>query len=155
MKFRKNNQHGLVPLRDMMNQLMNESFIFPGWNDPFFDDVFEGHPLQTIRVDVEETDKNFLVTAELPGVDPDNIDLNISDNRLTLSAQIGGEKEEKGKQYIRRERHYGTVQRSFDFSHRPIDAEKATADFKNGMLEITLPKKGDQQEKGKKIPINA
>ncbi|MCA9373994.1 Hsp20/alpha crystallin family protein [Candidatus Peregrinibacteria bacterium] len=129
-------------------------FLSP-FHDPFFGDMFPMNPLPDMRVNVEETEKDFIISAELPGVDPEKIDLDVADNRLMISAEIGTEKEQKEKHFIRKECHYGHIQRSFDFSHKPIDANAAKADFKNGMLTVTFPKKGQNLEKGKKIPINA
>ena len=153
------NQRGMVPLRDMMGRLFEESFLFPSFTDSFFSDPFFnqgiGHSLNSVKVDIEETEKNFIFTAELPGVDPNKIDLDLTETALTISVEMGDEKEEKGKNYIRRESSHGKIQRSFDFRHAPIVVNDSKADFKNGILKITLPKEEKEKKKGIKIPINS
>ena len=113
------------------------------------------NPLPDMRVNLEETEKDFIVTAELPGVDPEKIDVEVADNHLMIVAEIDEEKEQKKRHFIRKECHYGTLQRSFNFNHWPIDPDAVTAGFDNGLLIVTLPKKGKKLAKGKKIPINA
>lgn len=164
MKIHKNhdkdgsNERGMVPLRNMMGRLFEESFLFPDFVDSFFNDqFFTNHlsPIRDVKVDIEENETEFLINAQLPGADPNKIDLDLTETSLTITAEVGDEKEEKNKNYIRRECSYGKVKRGFDFSHAPIMVDKASADFKNGVLKITLPKKKQEKLKGKKIPINA
>lgn len=164
MKLQKHNNQavsggqGMIPLTNMVNRLFNESFLFPGFADTFFSDPFfssGNHTLQNIKVDIQESENEFNIKAELPGVDPEKIDLDISDTGLTLSAEMGNKKEEVNENYIKKECTYGKVQRSFDFRHTPIDSDNCKANFENGILQITLPKKKKDEGTWKKIPINA
>ncbi|UOY10030.1 Hsp20/alpha crystallin family protein [Methanonatronarchaeum sp. AMET6-2] len=101
-------------------------------------------------VDVLEHEDEVVVTADLPGVDKQGIDLNIADNILTISAkrEKGTEVEEEG--YLKKERSVGRFQRKVKLPSK-VDEEDAKATFKNGVLEIKLPKK--EEEKGKEIEI--
>jgi HSP20 family protein len=98
------------------------------------------------RVDVEETDKEIFVRADLAGVDPKDIDVQVVDNVLTVSGGKEEEKEEKKKNYHRLERFAGRFYRSIRL---PVaaDATKVSATSVNGTLNITIPKKPEAQPK--------
>jgi HSP20 family protein len=128
--------------------------------DPFsdaFEDVFrrmwrpvrwEGEAAAPeIKVDVEETDKSYVVKAEIPGVKKEDIDVHIDANVVTISAESKREKqvEEKGK-VIRSERYYGSMLRSFSLG-TDVDQAEATAKYTDGVLELTLPKKATSAAK--------
>lgn len=101
-------------------------------------------------VDVSEDKDNIYVIADLPGVDEKNIKLNFRDGILVLNGEKQEEKETKGKNFHRVERSYGSFSRSISLpSH--IDAARASARFKNGVLQVTLPKK--EEAKPKEINI--
>lgn len=104
----------------------------------FFNDSLDGST--QFRCDISEKDGNYLVEAELPGFDKEDIHVNLDGDRLTISATHKTETEDKDEdgKYIRRERHFGSYSRSFDVSE--IDTENIKADYKNGMLSLTLPK---------------
>jgi len=119
--------------------------------DPFrdFDDVFR-LPQRFVRnlpeepqitMDVSEDDKAFVVKAEIPGVKKDDIKVSIDGNRVSISAEVKREKEEKkGETVIRSERYYGKQFRGFTL-HQDVDAAKAEANYENGVLALTLPKR--------------
>jgi HSP20 family protein len=90
-------------------------------------------------VDISETDNSYLVKAEIPGVNKDDVKVTIEDGMLTLQGERKQEKEEGGKKYHRIERSYGCFMRSFRL---PDDADESAtkAEFKDGMLNITLNK---------------
>jgi len=90
-------------------------------------------------VDIQETDKEIIVTAEIPGVEKENIKVNVYDNTLEISASESREEEEKKKGYIRRERKVGRFYRTITLPYE-VSPEKAKATYKNGILEIRLPK---------------
>jgi len=128
--------------------------------DPFsdaFEDVFrrmwrpvrwEGEAAAPeIKVDVEETDRSYVVKAEIPGVKKEDIDVQIDANVVTISAEAKREKkvEEKGK-VIRSERYYGSMLRSFSLG-TDVDQAEATAKYTDGILELTLPKKATSAAK--------
>jgi HSP20 family protein len=105
-------------------------------------------------IDVVEKDKAFELTAELPGLDEKNIEITVSDNRLTIKGEKKEEKEEKEKNYYLSERRYGAFQRSFELP-AGVDVEKIDAQFGKGVLTVTLPKTPEAQKKQRKISVKA
>lgn len=112
------------------------------------DDVEEG--VMAPALDVSEDKENVYVTADLPGVEEKDIKLNLQDGILTLSGEKREDKETKEKNFHRIERSYGSFSRSLPLPCQVI-AEKAVAKFKNGVLNVTLPKK--EEAKAKEITI--
>ncbi len=122
--------------------------------DPFFDmdDMFkrslmrpllrEGLNIEPqIKMDVKEADGMYKIKAEIPGVSKDDIHVSIEGNRISISAEIKQEKEEKeGERVIRSERSYGMASRSFSLAEE-VDQGKVQAKYADGVLELTLPKK--------------
>jgi HSP20 family protein len=90
-------------------------------------------------VDVYETDDALVIKAELPGVSKDDVSIDVHQNRLTLRGQRKHETEVKDEHYHRVERSYGSFQRSFTLP-TTVDTEKAAASFKDGVLELRLPR---------------
>ena len=119
--------------------------------DPF-DDLFRGFfvrpvdmnlPANTpsIKMDVSEQAKAFLVHAELPGVKKEDIHVTIDGNLVSISAEVKQEKEVKeGDRVLRSERYFGQISRSFQLA-QDVDEAQAIAKFNDGVLELTLPKK--------------
>jgi HSP20 family protein len=101
-------------------------------------------------IDVSEDKDNVYVVADLPGVEEKDIKLNFQNGILSISGEKSEEKESKDKNFHRVERSYGSFSRSIALPTH-IDAEKATAAFKNGVLEVTLPKK--EEAKPQEISI--
>ncbi|MBC9073666.1 Hsp20/alpha crystallin family protein [Thauera sp. CAU 1555] len=94
-----------------------------------------------MRVDLKEDDTAYQVHAELPGVNKDDIHVNIDGAVLSISAERKQEKEVKeGEKLLRTERYFGKVSRSFQLGQE-VDEARATAKFKDGVLELSLPKK--------------
>lgn len=123
--------------------------------DEFFDVGFLtgfGSGLAGIRADVKETDKEYIVEAELPGFDKNDIDIELFDDRLTISARRNEAIDEERADYIRRERRYGEVSRTFILEGVKEDGVKA--DYKNGILRIVLPKADEYTRRGRKIDIS-
>lgn len=108
----------------------------------------------TPAIDIVEKDKAFEVTAELPGLDVKNIDLQVSDNVLTIKGEKQEEKEEKAKDRYVSERRYGSFRRSLQVPGN-VDIGKIEASFKGGVLTVTLPKSAEPQNNHKSIPITA
>ncbi len=102
-------------------------------------------------VDVFETDQNLVVKAELPGVDPKDVEIRVENNTLFLKGQRKFENEVKEENYHRIERSYGSFTRTFELPGS-IDAEKVSAEYKSGVLTLTLPKR--EEAKPKTIKIN-
>lgn len=132
--------------------------------DALFDDFFGGFSLEpfegryaksfTPNVDVSETDKAIRVSAELPGMDDKDIEVNLQRDSLTIRGEKKEEKEDKGKDYYHIERSYGSFSRTIPL---PVDIEsdKAEATFKKGVLTVTIPKSAKAVESKKKITIKA
>ena len=119
--------------------------------DPFnniVDDLFKGFLVRPVsydapRLSVDVTEKNgaYLVTADLPGVKKEDIHVDIDGAQVTLSAEVRREKESaEGQRVLHTERSYGKVSRSFALPQE-LDEAKAEARFRDGVLELTLPKK--------------
>ncbi len=108
----------------------------------------------TPRVDVSETDKEIKVSAELPGMDEKDIDVSLARDTLTIKGEKKEEKEEKGEDYYRMERSYGSFTRSVPLSAE-VDTDKVQATFKKGVLEITLPKTPEAIQETKKVPVKS
>ena len=102
-------------------------------------------------VDVSETDDSIIVTAEVPGVDPENIDVSVDENQLVISGEKKQEEEEKEKNFYRMERSYGSFKRIFTLP-RSADVDKVSASQKDGVLTVTIPK--TEVAKGKKVKVN-
>lgn len=100
-----------------------------------------------IRMDVKEADGKYLVNAEIPGVNKDDIHVTVDGNRVSISAEVKQEKEAKeGERVIRSERSYGMSSRSFTLADE-VDQDKIQAKYNNGVLELTLPKKSGSMRK--------
>jgi HSP20 family protein len=103
-------------------------------------------------VDIAEKDKEYEITAELPGLDESNVEVKFADGLLTIKGEKREEKEEKKKDFYLSERRFGSFQRSFQVPEG-VYADKIVASFKDGVLTVTLPKSPDAQKKEKKIAI--
>lgn len=138
----------LATIRDEMNRLFDE--FFSGF--PFPErrrGLMEGEWAPT--VDVAETDENIVVTAELPGVKQNDVEISVVNDVLTLKGEKKEEKEIKKENYHRIERSYGSFQRSITLP-TGVQADKAKATYKDGVLTITIPKV--EEAKPKSIKIN-
>ena len=106
-----------------------------------------------IRTDVSENEKEYILEAELPGFNKDEINVGVENDVLTVKAERKAEKEEKDESgnVIRRERRFGSFERSFDISE--VNAEGITASYENGILKLVLPKKEEEASKVRQIEI--
>ena len=104
-------------------------------------------------VNIAATDKEYTVTVEVPGVDRNEVTLELADNRLIIKGEKKSEKEDKGKQYYRVERSYGSFRRTLSL---PEDADRDAIDasFKDGILTITMPRKAAVHSEGRHIDIH-
>lgn len=105
------------------------------------------------RVDIAENEGEFEVKAELPEVRREDVHLTVENNVLTLRGERKQEKEEKGKRYHRIERAYGSFSRSFTLPDN-VDGSKVTANFKDGILCIRLPKTGETRSRALEVNID-
>jgi HSP20 family protein len=102
-------------------------------------------------LEVNATDKEVRVSAELPGLDEKDVEVLVDDNVLTLRGEKKSETEDQGRHFS--ERYYGRFERSISLPFE-VEEDKAEASFKNGVLTITLPKSAKAQDRGKRIAIN-
>ena len=120
--------------------------IEPAWRSSF--------SFSTPAIDMNEDEKAYKISAELPGIDAKDIDVSLSGDMLVLRGEKRQEKEEKDKNYHFLERTYGSFQRAFDLP-ASVDRNKVSADFSKGVLTITLPKTAQAQKPQKKIEIKS
>jgi len=136
----------LMQMREEMDRLFNQ-FVRRG-------DGEEGSWVRGMwapLVDIYETDDAFVLKVELPGFTKEDVQIELHNNRLTIRGERKQETEAKEDQYHRRERAYGRFERSFVLPTM-IDADKVMANFKNGILELRLPK--SEAAKPKRIAIH-
>ena len=131
--FRKDHllpsSHDFNDLDTFFNDFFNEGFM----------PVFYGNPGGQMKVDIKETDVDYKIEAELPGISKEEVQLGIENNRLTIHVEHNEEEKEEKDHYIRRERKSCNVSRSFNLEN--VDTQAITAKFEKGILHITLPKK--------------
>lgn len=111
--------------------------------------------INTCRTDVKDMGDKYIMESELPGFEKEDIKLDIKGDYITISAEHKSEKNEENNiengKYIRRERSYGSFKRSFGISD--VNAEEISAEYKNGILTIELPKKKPQEPVSKSLEI--
>ena len=103
-------------------------------------------------IDIIENDKSFKVEAELPGIKQENVEVDINDSYLNIKAEKKSSKNDDGDNYVRRERFYGTYQRTISLPET-ADASKAKASFKKGVLWVEIPKKAEAVAKSRKLEV--
>jgi HSP20 family protein len=117
--------------------------VFPELFRGFFQPTARGSDdgALEVRLDVKESEGEYQVQAEMPGVKKDDIHVQIDGNRVSIGAEVKRESEQKeGERVLRSERYYGSVGRSFQLASE-IDESAASAKFEDGVLKLTLPKK--------------
>jgi HSP20 family protein len=112
-----------------------------------------GMEISAGAVDVYEEKDDIVVKAELPGMEKDNIEVNISDHHLTIKGEKKKEEEIKEEDYYRSERSYGSFVRSLELP-KDIQTDKVKAAFKNGILEIRMPKTEEAKKKEIKVKVD-
>lgn len=146
---------------DSMDKYMEESFNDPFWLRPLWmgtpdwpksPKFFEENKMQRIRTDISETKTTYKVKVDLPGIDPDDVDIDVTPDTITITGKREEEKEDKGEKTHRRERRYGEFYRQFSIP-KEVDPEKVKAKSKNGTLTITLPKVKKSSKKQKKVKV--
>jgi HSP20 family protein len=104
-------------------------------------------------IDVEETDTEYLIKADLPDVKKDDVKVELLDGALTIEGERRQEKEEKGKKFHKIEREYGAFMRRFAMPNE-VDASKVQAEFKNGVLSVHLPKSATAKPKSIDVKVS-
>ena len=120
------------------------------WDDSFFGQGI--HDIVPCRTDIIDKGDSYLMRADMPGFSKEDIHIDIQGDQLSITAEHKQEVSENKKNYIRHERRYGTLSRSFDI--QGIDAGKIAAAYTNGVLELTLPKVQEAKPETKTVQIN-
>ena len=115
------------------------------------EDFMDLNEIAGFKTDIKETEEKYLIEAELPGMDKEDIELELNDDYLTIKADNEEVIKEEEDDYIRKERRTGKYQRSFRLNN--IEKDKIEAEYNNGILEINLPKMEDNTEEKTTISI--
>jgi HSP20 family protein len=134
---------GLTTLQDQVNRLFNDSFRRT--------DEEASLSAWAPAVDVYETEHELVVKADLPEVDPKDLDIRVENNILTISGERKFEKKVNEENYLRVERSYGSFARSFTLANT-VNPEAIKADYQNGVLTLSIPKR--EEAKPKQIKVN-
>ena len=139
---------GMIPFERSDDNFFD---LFDNFERKFFGNSNTAIP--DFRTDIRDAGDRFVLEAELPGFNKEDIKLDVKDGILTISAQHTENKDEKDDKgsYIRRERRYGSFTRSFDITG--VDDEHITASYNNGVLELNLPKAVPVVPEAKRIAI--
>jgi len=124
------------PLDDAFDELLRGFFVRPvGF------DAHSGQAAAPFRVEVAEKDNTYVIRAEIPGVRKEDIAITVDGDQVAITAEVKNEKDAKdGERILRSERYYGKVHRAFTLG-QPVDENGAGANYADGVLELTLPKK--------------
>ena len=141
----------LLSLIPRTNRFLPSRSLFDG----FFEDwdapaLFREDSTWVPAFDITENEKEYVATAELPGIDAKELDITYTDGVLTVKGEKKQENEEKGDNFHRIERRYGSFHRSFRIPGE-VKSDKVDANFKDGVLKLTLPKA--EESKPKKIEV--
>jgi HSP20 family protein len=144
---RREYENPFYSLQGRMNRLMDDFFegsLFPRLSEAFAG-TFEP------KIDIKESGKELVVSAELPGIDEKDVEVFLSDDCLTIKGEKNLEKEEENEGYYRVERSYGAFRRAIPL-YDEIDTDKSEAKFEKGILKVKL-RKTEAKSRTKKIPI--
>jgi HSP20 family protein len=139
----------IATFHDRMNRLFDE--VFPGMQRQGEEQEFQAGSW-TPPVDIYEDENAIHVKADLPGIDPNTLDVRVEGNRLLLRGERNFEKETKKENFYRIERSYGSFIRAFTLPHN-IQADRIDAQYRNGELNISLPKREDAKPKQIKVNV--
>ncbi|SHJ96004.1 heat shock protein Hsp20 [Clostridium amylolyticum] len=144
----------MIPWRRNSNMQRRDDLFETMVNSFFSDDFFTPASLlkSNFSVDLKETENEYVVEADLPGVDKENIHIDYNKGYLNISAKRDNLVEDKKDNYVRQERSYGEFKRCFYVDN--VDEEKIQASFENGVLNVKLPKVSKEKQSGRKIDIN-
>jgi HSP20 family protein len=136
-------QRGLTTLQDQINRLFGDSFDRTGEEGSL--------TAWAPAVDIYETEHELVVKADLPDIDPKDLDIRVENNILTIRGERKFEKQVNEDKYLRVERSYGSFARSFTLANT-VNAEAIKADYQNGVLTLNIPKR--EEAKPKQIKVN-
>jgi HSP20 family protein len=135
-----------MSLREAMDRLFEDAFLRPGWFG------IGETAANLVAVDMYETDDHLVVKATVPGVKPENIDVTVTGDLLTIKGEFKSEEKTEKRNYLRQERRYGSFCRQIGLP-AGVDANKAKATFEHGVLTLELPK--TEAVKAKSIKVVA
>ena len=138
------NRHFLTGVDRMLDDFFND-----GWNVPAVTQNTHWQP----SVDIRETDDAFTIIADLPGLKKKDVNVNVKDGKLEISGERIFENKEENGTFHRRERSFGSFNRSFHLPEIVLE-EKITASFKDGILSVEVPKAEEVKPKGYEIKIS-
>ena len=137
----------MVSLRSAMDRLFEDSFVSPlSWR------TISGGETMAPAIDVHETADELVVTAALPGIKAEDVEITMTGQTLTLRGEFKADQEVKQEQYLYRERRFGSFSRTLQLPVR-VQGDQANADFTDGVLTLTIPKA--EEVKPRQIRINA
>src|SRR5690606_16948968 len=131
--------HALSKVKEMLPTAFDD--FFKPWNEWFEGGLLQ-RPLNVPAVNVTEEDDSYSVTMAAPGMKKGDFNIDVNGNMITISAEAKEEKEESKKKYTRKEYSYSSFSRSFTLPEN-VKKEKIAARYDNGILTLTLPKKGE------------
>ena len=135
----------MMTLRRQLDSFFDDSFFkLSGYQRPLLERIWG------LDLDVVENDESFLIQASVPGIDPEQLDITLENNVLTIKGELDEEKRQEGEVYHLRERRYGRFSRSVTLPAE-VDADAIEAQMENGVLTLTVPK--SEESKPKRIPI--
>lgn len=134
---------GVTTLQDQINRLFNETFERPSDDSSL--------SAWAPSVDIYETEQELVVKADLPDVDPKDLDIRVENNILTIRGERKFEKKVNEESYLRIERSYGSFARSFTLANT-VNSDAIKADYRNGVLTLSIPKR--EEAKPKQIKVN-
>ena len=137
----------MMSLRNAMDRLFEDSFVHPY---RFWPEIGSGE--LSLELDMYQTDKDVVIKTAIPGLKPEEVDISITGDVLTIKGEHKEEQEVKEENYLRKERRYGTFRRSLQMPVA-VKSDKAEAMFENGVLTLTLPKA--EEVKPKQIKVKA
>jgi HSP20 family protein len=142
----------IIPYNNRIVRRENNGYMNP-FNDDFFR-AFFGNPAapSTFSVDVEDEGDHYLLKADLPGVEKENLKISIDDGLMTIEAKSDVSSEENHGNYVCRERRCGSMKRAFNLEG--VAEEGITAQYKDGVLTMNLPKQAEVAPKAREIEIN-
>jgi HSP20 family protein len=130
----------LVPRRQRFLPFVPEIDIFDRFFNSFeLPTLFEGEEMVVPNFDISETEKEYVISGEIPGIDVKDLNVTLTDGIITIKGEKKKETEEKEENYHRIERHYGSFERSFRVPDK-VKIDKLDANYKDGVLKLTLPK---------------
>lgn len=149
-KRTKRNLNPLVSLQNDFSHFFENALTKPQWSDmsTVTDSMMDFSP----NIDIKETEKEYKIEAELPGMDDENIDLSIENNCLIMKGEKRDEMKEDKDDYYHLERSFGSFYRCIPFSAE-IDEQKVSAKYKSGVLNVTVAKSAKAVNSKRKITI--